>query len=116
MASLTMPILLFDQNLSPRLISRLADLFPGAPHVSQIGLDRATDLAVWEYARTHDCALVTKDSDFNDLSVLRGVPPKVLWLRLGNCTTTDIEQTLRRGHDEIVAFFQDPALGVLELI
>jgi predicted nuclease of predicted toxin-antitoxin system len=60
--------------------------------------------------------LVTKDSDFSDLSVLRGFPPKVLWLRLGNCTTDDIERTLRRAHDEIVAFIADATLGVLELL
>jgi len=111
-----MPTLLFDQNLSPLLVNRLADLFPGALHVAQIGLDRASDLAVWEYARSHDCALVSKDADFNDLSVLRGSPPKVLWLRLGNCTTSDIEQTLRAAHSEIVAFFSDPALSILELV
>jgi predicted nuclease of predicted toxin-antitoxin system len=111
-----MPALLFDQNLSPHLVNRLADLFPGALHVAQIGLDRATDLAVWEYARTHDCALITKDADFNDLSVLRGSPPKVIWLRLGNCTTSDIEQTLRRAHAEIAAFLTDPTLSILELV
>ncbi|HEY7022854.1 MAG TPA: DUF5615 family PIN-like protein [Ktedonobacterales bacterium] len=111
-----MPTLLFDQNLSPRLANRLADLFLGAQHVAQIGLDRASDLAVWEYARTHDCALVTKDADFNDLSVLRGSPPKVLWLRLGNCTPNDIEQTLRRAHSEVVAFLGDPTLSILELV
>jgi predicted nuclease of predicted toxin-antitoxin system len=75
-----MPILLFDQNLSPQLVTRLADLFPGALHVAQIGFDRASDLAVWEYARLQDCALVTKDTDFNDLSLLRGSPPEALWL------------------------------------
>jgi predicted nuclease of predicted toxin-antitoxin system len=63
-----MPTLPFDQNLSPRLVSRLADLLPGAQHVAQIGLDRASDLDVWEYARTHECIIVTKDADFNDLS------------------------------------------------
>jgi predicted nuclease of predicted toxin-antitoxin system len=115
-AQLTTPTLLFDQNLSPRLVSRLTDISPGALHVSQLGLDRASDLAVWEYARVHDCTLVTKDADFSDLSVLRGAPPKVLWLRLGNCATTDIEQALRRGYDAIVAFFQNPTLGILEII
>lgn len=111
-----MSSLLFDQNLSPRLVNRLADVYPNALHVAQVGLDRATDLEVWEYARTHDCVLVTKDSDFSDLSVLRGFPPKVVWLRLGNCTTGDIEQTLRRAHAEIAAFISEATLGVLELL
>jgi predicted nuclease of predicted toxin-antitoxin system len=59
---------------------------------------------------------VTKDADFNDLSVLRGSPPKALCPGLGNCTTNDIEQTLRRAHAEIVAFLSYPALGILELV
>src|SRR5262249_4877800 len=75
------------QNVSPRLVSRLADIFPGALHVAQVGLERATDLAVWEYARgirsRASLRLVTKGVDFNDLSVLCGPPPKVIRLRLG---------------------------------
>lgn len=89
--------LLFDQNLSPRLASRLADLYPDSSHVSLAGLDRASDGALWVYAQANDYILVTKDIDFNDMSVLRGFLPKVLWLRLGNCTTRDVEQALRRG-------------------
>ena len=42
--------LLFDHDLSPRLVRRLADLYPNASHVALVGLDRATDLAVWTYA------------------------------------------------------------------
>jgi len=82
--------LLFDHNLSPRLVQRLADLYPGASHVALGGLDRATDLAVWTYAQTNEYVIVTKDSDFNDVSVLRGFPPKVIWLRLGNCSRLHI--------------------------
>jgi predicted nuclease of predicted toxin-antitoxin system len=66
--------------------------------------------------RAHDCALVTRDADFNDLSALRGSPPTVLWLRLGTRATNDIEQTLRRTRPEIVAFLGDPVLSMLELV
>ena len=107
--------LLFDHNLSPRLVDRLADLYPGASHVFLSDLDRASDLDVWRYARERDLVIVTKDSDFNDLSVLQGSPPKVIWVRLGNCSTSDVERALRRGLDAISAFSKDPALGVLEL-
>ncbi len=69
--------LLFDHNLSPRLVSRLADLYPDASHTSLTGLDRATDNAVWLYAQAHAYVIVTKDADFNDVSVLRGFPPMV---------------------------------------
>jgi len=107
--------LLFDQNLSPRLVQRLTDLYTDTSHVSLVGLDRSTDLAVWDYARANDFCIVTNDADFNDLSVIQGFPPKVVWLRLGNCTTTDVEQVLRRGHAQITAFADDLSVGTLEL-
>lgn len=107
--------LLFDHNLSPRLVNRLADLYPHTSNTSLAGLDRATDLAVWLYAQTHGYTIVTKDADFNDVSVLRGFPPKVIWIRLGNCTTGDLETILRRGHAAIVDFINDPTAGILEL-
>jgi len=69
---------------------------PQATHTSLAGLDRATDSAVWLYAQEQDYVIVTKDVDFSDVSVLRGFPPKVIWIRLGNCTTSDIENALRR--------------------
>jgi predicted nuclease of predicted toxin-antitoxin system len=107
--------LLFDHNLSPKLIRRLVDLFPESAHVADLGLDRATDLEVWNQARTGGYLIVTKDSDFNDLAVLRGFPPKVVWLQLGNCTTRHIEMVLRRNADVLTAFVQDSAAGVLEI-
>ena len=72
--------LLFDQNLSPKLVKRLANLFPDSSHVQSEGLDCAGDDKVWEHARLNGFALVTKDEDFNNLSVVRGWPPKVIWL------------------------------------
>ena len=108
--------LLFDHNLSPRLAHRLADLYPDTSHVFLVGLDRASDLAVWAYAQTNGYIIVTKDSDFSDVSVLRGFPPKVIWLRLGNCSTSDVERTLRTGYAAIDAFADDPTAGVLELL
>lgn len=67
--------LLFDQNLSPKLVTRLADLFPDSSHVQSAALDRADDNQIWEYARLNGFAIVTKDEDYNNLSVLRGSPP-----------------------------------------
>ena len=107
--------LLFDHNLSPRLVDRLVDIYPDASHVSLVDLDLASDRQVWTYAGTNDYIIVTKDSDFNDLSVLYGFPPKVLWLRLGNCTTRHIEVLLRARHQVITDFSNDPGVGVLLL-
>jgi len=110
-----MKLLLFDQNLSPQLIDRLADLYPGSVHVSTVGLDTALDRAVWEYARQHDYMIVTKDADFSELIVLLGHPPKVLWIRRGNCSTYDIEVLLRESYEAIAALSDDPETGVLTL-
>ena len=79
--------LLLDQNLSPRLVNRLASVYLDMSHVALVGLDRASDAEVWEYARANDYIIETKDSDFNDISLLRGAPPQIIWLRLGDCTT-----------------------------
>jgi len=42
--------LLLDQNLSPRLLTALDDLFPGSTHVREVGLQAADDDSVWRYA------------------------------------------------------------------
>ncbi len=107
--------LLFDQNLSPKLVRRLADLFPGSTHVQSAGLDCANDDQVWEHARLHGFAIVTKDEDYNNLSIVRGWPPKVIWLQLGNCTTAQVEAAFRARFPAIEAFEQDPAVGTLVL-
>lgn len=107
--------LLFDQNLSPRLVSRLADLYPDSQHVSFLGLDQADDLAVWEYANQNDFTVVTRDSDFSELSVLRGFPPKVIWIRRGNCSTNQIEEILRSHNEEITQFNKNINFGILIL-
>jgi predicted nuclease of predicted toxin-antitoxin system len=105
--------LLFDQNLSPKLVTRLAGLYPGSDHVLSLGLDCADDDEVWEYARDHDLVIVTKDADYNIMGVVRGFPPKVLWLLIGNCTTAQVEDLLRANHSNIEAFCLDPAVGTL---
>ena len=71
--------LLFDQNLSPRLVNRLSDLYPDSNHVYPLGIDRVADKEVWEYARREGYLVVTKDADFSDLCMLLGFPPKVIW-------------------------------------
>jgi predicted nuclease of predicted toxin-antitoxin system len=93
--------LLFDQNLSPHLVRRLATDFPDSLHVRDLGLERATDGEVWERARRDQLTLVTKDADFRGLP---GPPPRWIWVRLGNSTTDDIEQLLRLHRISIEAF------------
>ena len=87
--------LLFDQNLSPRLPRLLADIYPESLHVREIGLREADDVEIWEYAKARAFAVVSKDSDFQQRSLLLGAPPKFIWLRVGNCTVQRTEELLR---------------------
>jgi predicted nuclease of predicted toxin-antitoxin system len=87
--------LLFDQNLSPRLPRLLADIYAESIHAREVGLRDADDLTIWQYAKAHGYAIVSKDSDFQQRSLLHGMPPKFIWLRVGNCTTKRIESLLR---------------------
>jgi predicted nuclease of predicted toxin-antitoxin system len=107
--------LLFDQNLSPRLVERLIDLFPGSAHVFALDLGEASDTDLWAYAKERGYTLVSKDVDFSEMSVMKGHPPKVLWIRTGNCTTAQIEALLRRHYPAIEQFGSDPTLGILAL-
>ena len=107
--------LLFDQNLSPKLPARIAELFPDSEHVDDFGYGAAPDTDVWEYAIRNGFAVVRKDEDHFRLSVLLGCPPKLLWILLGNCTTHQIESLLRRHAANIRSFDSDPLVGVLAL-
>lgn len=79
--------LLFDQNISPKIVRLLFDSFPQAEQVRYVGLEDASDLSIFNFAKTNDFAIVTFDSDFVDLSIVRGTPPKIIWIRTGNSTT-----------------------------
>ena len=75
----------------------------------------ATDLAIWDYARANDYAIVTKDDDFRALAFVRGAPPKVIWLQIGNASTTDIATALRASVLEIATFGTNPVEALLVL-
>jgi predicted nuclease of predicted toxin-antitoxin system len=106
--------LLFDQNLSRRLTVDLADRFPDSRHVVHIGLDRASDLAIWEFAAANGYVVVSKDSDFRDLSLTIGPPPKTIVIATGNATTKHVADLLRTHADAVLAFGEsDDALLVL---
>lgn len=107
--------LLLDNNLSPKLVTRLVSLYPDSSHVAMLALDTASDVEVWEYALQEGYCLVTKDSDFNELLASKGFPPKVIWIRLGNCTTTEIAALLQTQYEIIIDFAQDHSAGLLEL-
>ena len=107
--------LLLDQNLSPRLVDRLSDLYPESAHVSEFGLSRAQDSEVWEHARDHGFIIVSKDTDFSEMSVVRGFPPKVIWIRRGNCSTREIEGILRDSYQAAGELARSTRYGILLL-
>lgn len=107
--------LLFDHNLPMRLVSRLEDIFVGASHVYLAGLSTASDLEIWRFASKNNYAITTKDSDFNDLSILLGTPPKVIWLRIGNATVKECEMILRKHHITIANFLAMPDTRLLSI-
>jgi len=108
--------LLFDQNLSPRLIPQLADIFPECIHVSALGMEQALDKAIWEYARQEKLLIVTKDADFGEFSSIWGYPPKVIWIQRGNCSTREIELLLRQNEETINDFAHNHSIGILALV
>ena len=96
--------LLFDENLSFRLPRALTDLFPDSLHVEDVGLGRSDDEAIRRYAVEHGFAIVTKDADFAEHCLVKGAPPKVVWIRRGNCSTATVESLLRVHRAEIDEF------------
>jgi predicted nuclease of predicted toxin-antitoxin system len=109
------PRLLFDENLAAGLVRRLADVYPGSAHVKHLGLEREPDAVIRDRAAGEGFIIVSKDDDFRQWSFLRGAPPQVIWLRLGNCSTADVEHVLRSRQEDIVAFSRDSTAAVLLL-
>jgi predicted nuclease of predicted toxin-antitoxin system len=99
--------LLLDQNLSPRLVPALVDLYPGSAHVREVGLQTADDDTVWHYAAAHGFVIVSKDAE--------GHPPKVIWIRRGDCSTDDVISLLRDHHAALLMFERDEEASFLAL-
>jgi len=110
-----MKLLLFDQNISPRLVHSLGDLYPNSVHVSTIGMGSALDIEIWQYARANDYMIVTKDADFSEFGVIKGFPPKIIWIRRGNCSTPEVETILRENYPAISNLSEDDDVGILTL-
>jgi predicted nuclease of predicted toxin-antitoxin system len=107
--------LLFDQNLSRKLVTHLGDVFPNASHLQLHGLAEKTDTEIWEFAKLNDFCIVTQDADFAERSRLYGSPPKVVWLRCGNMPTYQVEALIRAGQEAIQELLEQPTLHCLEL-
>jgi predicted nuclease of predicted toxin-antitoxin system len=107
--------LLFDEQLSEALPAMLADVFPGSLHVRQLaGAARPTNVS-GDSPIAHDCLLVSKDEDFHRPSVLRGAPPKIVWLRIGNCRTEAVADLLERQAPALQLFAEQEEATFLAL-
>jgi predicted nuclease of predicted toxin-antitoxin system len=107
--------LLFDENLSRKLVPKLAALFPGSSHVALEGLRGTGDAAVWEFAKANGFVIVTADADFYEMVTTYGPPPKVIWLRSWDYPTAVAEQLLRSKAIRVSEFVQDDEQGLLIL-
>ena len=107
--------LLFDANLSPRLVRAVLDLLPGSVHAFDCGVIHDDDHLLWAYAKRLEFGIITKDGDFQSLSLLHGAPPKVLWLRVGNAGSAEVERLLRDRIADIQVFEADPFASLLIL-
>ncbi len=102
--------LLFDQNISFRVAKKLPEVFPNCLHVSDCGLANTNDYSIWKFARENDLIIVTFDSDFFDLSLVKGHPPKIIWIRLGNLSSSEIIKLMTKNVLIIELFANDSSL------
>lgn len=107
--------LLLDENLSDKIIPLILDLYPGSSHVKARNLLRSEDSLIWSFARDNDFAIVSKDSDFHQRSLVYGAPPKLIFLRVGNGPTALVTQVLRSEFRLISEFLRDRQEAVLVL-
>ena len=107
--------LLFDQNLSYKIVKQIAHLFPESNHVRLLKLDKADDLDVWQYAKEHGYHIVTQDTDFHDINTLYGYPPKIIRINTGNTVTHTIVELLEKKNELIHDFLDNDEMGFLEL-
>jgi predicted nuclease of predicted toxin-antitoxin system len=104
-----------DENLSDRIISRIADLFPGSTHIKAVGLKEADDRVVWEWVKQNGFTIASKDTDFHQRAIVFGHRPKFIWLRVGNCQTSLITNLLRSRYQVIRQFIQSEAESLVVL-
>lgn len=106
--------LLLDQNFSFRIAKHFKNSDLQIIHVNEIFLNNTSDLEIWEYAKTENIVIFTFDADFYDLQLLKGFPPKIIWLRFGNTTRSELI-TILENHLETIQNFCESDQGCLEL-
>lgn len=107
--------LLLDENLSRKLVPFLQDHYPGSTQVCLVGLERASDQEIRDYAAEHDYVLVTKDDDFRDLAEVFGKPPQIILLRSGNSDKAAVLRILREQRERIEALLAEEEVICVEV-
>jgi predicted nuclease of predicted toxin-antitoxin system len=107
--------LLLDEHLSRRIVPFLQGVYPGSTQVALIGMERASDREIWEYAQTNGFVIVTKDSDFYDLSLVLGAPPQVVWLKTGNTTKAAVTRALLDNQAAVERLAQQEGVTCIEI-
>ena len=93
--------LLLDENLSRRIVPFLQTAFPGSTQVALLELEGSSDSEIWQYAKDNNFVIVSRDSDFQERSLVAGHPPQVIWLKIRNHSKTVMLNILLDHHQEI---------------
>lgn len=107
--------LLLDENLSEHIVPQIVALYPDSSHIRAHGLAQCSNTLIWKFAKEHGYTILSKDADFHQRSLVFGHPPKLVYLRVGNCATARIIQLLRTHFITLTAFDADPGASVLVL-
>jgi predicted nuclease of predicted toxin-antitoxin system len=105
--------LLFDQNISFRVVKQLKTTFPEVTGVRESGLVNADDYEIWEYARQNNYTVVSFDKDIPDIGSVKGYPPKIVWLRTGNMSNQAILALFLDHAEQFAAFIANEKNGCL---
>ena len=108
-------MLLFDQNISFKVVKKIQEIFPGSKHVSDLRLEGVSDIIIWEFAKANNYCIVSFDFDFIDLSTLKGFSPKIIWLRTGNTFTDNLSAKIRLEQEQINEFLKNNETAFLEI-
>jgi predicted nuclease of predicted toxin-antitoxin system len=107
--------ILFDQNISYRIISKIIVDYPHAKQVKQLGIENYSDIEIWDYAKKNEYTIITFDSDFFDFANIKGHPPKIIWLRFGNANNLKVANKIIEHHQNIYELIHDPDKGLIKI-
>ena len=108
--------LLLDENLSRRLVPFLQHDYPGSNQVVLLGMESASDKEVWQKARDDGYVIVTRDADFQELSLVWGQPPKVIRLKTLNQSRAATLKVLIDNRGVIVESLVSHDLASVEIV